>query len=273
MMPPAEGDTDFGIAFYNAGGVLMNGVVALVALLVLVVCSDLIVWDATVFLAGLCFTGLIFALINGIPMVSGGVPNDGMNMRELKKDVFSTHVFLTTMHIMGRLQQGSSVDEISDEFLDNGYLSEGTTVDYRNPIHVMAVNFDLSLAVARLDFEKAHDILDQLEAVFDTVVPIYQKEITYERVFLYLVAPREGVDVGELIDADTLNYFEMQTHFRPTALRVKYAFARLFEHDEAKAEVIYRQFQKACEDYYMPGEVVCEKKLVGYVRNLPLAVS
>ena len=81
MMPPAKGDTDFGIAFYNAGGVLMNGVVALVALLVLVVCNDFIVWDATVFLAGLCFTGLIFALINGIPMVSGGVPNDGMNMR------------------------------------------------------------------------------------------------------------------------------------------------------------------------------------------------
>lgn len=268
MMPPAKGDTDFGIAFYNAGGVVMNCIVSIVALVLSLCFYDYFVWDTLVFLFSMCFTGFLFAFINGIPMVSGGVPNDGMNICELKKDAFATRVFLTTMRVMGKLQQGVNLDQISEEILDNGYLTSGVVIDYENPIHASAVNFDLSLAVARLDFDKAHVILDQLEPSFDSIIPIYQKEVTYERVFLYLVSPREGVDVGELIDSETLNYFEMQTAFRPTTLRVKYAFARLYENDEAKAEGIYTQFQKICKSYHIQGEVQTERRLVEYVRSL-----
>ena len=186
-----------------------------------------------------------------------------MNIRQLKKDSFATQVFLTTMRIMGQLKNGVRVDEIV-----KGYLTDGVQVDYTNPIHEVAVNFDLSLAIARMDFEKAHFILDQIEPVFHQIVPIYQKEITYEKVFLYLVSPRQGVDVGDLIDSDTLKYFEMQTNFRPTSLRVKYAYVRLYERDEMKAEKVYRQFQKVCEIYHVPGEVIAEKQLVEYVRGL-----
>ena len=263
MMPPQKGDTDFGVAFYNAGGVLMNILISLLVVLILGCTYEVNSWDLNIFLVSLCFTGIFFALINGIPSDGGGVPNDGMNICELRKDTFSTYVFLTTMRIMGKLQQGSHVDEIV-----KGYLTDGVKIDYANPIHEVAVNFDLSLAIARLDFEKAHTILDQLEPVFNELVPIYQKEITYEMVFLYLVSPREGVDVGLLIDSDTLKYFEMQTNFRPTALRVKYAFARLYECNEEKAEDIYKQFQEVCKRYHNPGEVYSEKKLVEYVRTL-----
>lgn len=263
MMPPEKRDTDFGIAFYNAGGVLMNIIVALLAIVLLGCFYEFMVWDVTVFLASLSFSGLLFALVNGVPSVSGGVPNDGMNIRKLRKDAYSTYVFLTVMRVMGQLQQGLSVDEAVQ-----GYLTDGVKVDYANPIHEVAVNFDFSLAVARLDFEKAHKILDKIEAAFDQFVPIYQKEITYERVFLYLVSPREGVDVSRLIDWDTLKYFEMQANFRPTSLRVKYAYARLYEKDEAKAEAIYERFQEVCKSFHIPGEVITEKKLVEYVRAL-----
>lgn len=268
MMPPAEGDTDFGIAFYNAGGVLMNIVVSVLSVALFGCFSNSLIWDVNVFLVSLCFTGMFFALINGIPGVSGGVPNDGMNICKLRKDPFGTYVFLTTMRVMGKLQQGSSVEEIADEYLNKGYLTDGVKIDYANPIHGVAVNFDLSLAIARLDFGKAHAIMDEIEPAFDEIVPIYQKEITYERVFLYLVAPREGFDVGQLIDLDTLRYFEMQTHFRPTALRVKYTFARLYECDEEKADYIYKQFYDVCKDYHVPGEVESEKKLIEYVHTL-----
>lgn len=263
MMPPEKGDTDFGIAIYNAGGVLMNVVVTVAVAIIFACFYDSISWDVGVLLASLCFTGVFFALVNGIPSAGGGVPNDGKNICELRKDAFATRVFLVTMRIMGKLQQGSHVDEVA-----KGYLTDSVKIDYTNPIHELALNFDLSLAVAKLDFEKAHSLLDLLEPVFNTMVPIYQKEITYEMVFLYLVSPRKGVDVGLLINSDTLKYFEMQTAFRPTALRVKYAFARLYECNEEKAEEIYKQFQEVCKHYHNPGEVYTERKLVEYVRSM-----
>ena len=268
MMPPEKGETDFGIAFYNAGGVLMNVVVSLLVAVLLGLFFNQLVWDVTVFLFSLGFTGLLFAFINGIPMVSGGVPNDGKNIQELKKDRFSTHVFLTMMRVMGELQQGKSVSEVYE-----GYITEGVKIDYSNPIHQAAVNFDLSHAIARKDFEKAHAVMDEIERNFDEFVPIYRKEITYESVFLYLVSPREGVDVELLIDSDTLKYFEMQTNFRPTALRVKYAFARLYECNEEKAKVVYDAFQKVCMNYHVQGEVITEKILMEYVKGITPAES
>ena len=263
MSPPKGGDTDFGIAFYNAGGILMNILVALVSVVLLVVyCHDLS-WDLNIFLASLCISGIVFAATNGIPACQGGIPNDGKNIEQLRKDSFATYIFLTTMDVMGKLQQGCPVGDAMDR-----YLSRGQKLDYANPIHVMAVNFDLSSAVARLDFETAYEILDAMKSEEHKIVSIYQKEILFEKVFLYLVAPRDGVDVGELIDSETLKYFEMQTAFRPTALRVKYAFARLYECNEEKADIIYRQFQKVCERYHVRGEVVSEQKLMEYVSTI-----
>ena len=263
MAPPEGGDTDFGIAFYNAGGILMNILVAIVSVIVLVINYHSLPWDINVLLASLCLSGLFFAAANGIPACQNGIPNDGKNIEQLRKDSFATCVFLTTMNVMGKLQQGCPVEDAMDN-----YLSRGRKLDYANPIHVMAVNFDLSSAVARLDFDTAYEILDRMKPEEDKIISIYRKEILFEKVFLYLVSPRDGVDVGNIIDSETLKYFEMQTAFRPTALRVKYAFARLYECDEEKAAIIYRQFERICEHYHVQGEVVSEKKLIEYARTV-----
>lgn len=263
MMPPKEGDSDFGIALYNAGGVLMNLVIMMASFWLLVTNFSQMPWEISVLLGSLFLTGLLFAVTNGIPSCHGGIPNDGMNIRELRKDSFSTHVFLDVMRMLGSLQQGQWLDKIGVN-----YLSDGVELDYANPIHVMAVNFDVSLAIARLDFDKAHALFMRMQPEVHKIIPIYRKELLYEKVFLFLVSPRDGVDVGNLIDSETLKYFEMQTVFRPTSLRVKYAFARLYEGNEAKAAVIYRQFQQVCETYHVPGEVQSEKRLVEYVRTL-----
>ena len=273
MMPPEKGDTNFGIALYNAGGVLMNLAMALLVAVLQICHYESLSWDANVLLVSLCATGVIFAFINGVPFMGSGVPNDGMNICELRKDAFSTHVFLTTMRIMGRLQQGASIEQISEEYLANGYLADDVVIDYANPLHVVAVNFDLSLAVARMDFEKAYAVLDRLEEAFNDIVPIYQKEIMYEKVFLNVVSPRKEVDVKQLIDPDTLTYFELQSNFRPTALRVKYAFTCLYENDKEKAKAIYEQFQRVCETYHIPGEVQSEKRLVEYVLRLDAQIE
>ena len=266
MSPPEKGDTDAGITLYNAGGILMNLLVALLCLCVYFLGGDAIVWEANVLLVSLSVIGLLFFLINGIPL-GGNLPNDGENMLNLRKDPFSTHVFLTTMRVLGGMMQGTTLDAMLKT-----YLCDGVTLDFSNPIHVMAVNFDLSAAVVRLDLEKAHALVRTIDREFDKIIPIYQKEILFEKVFLYLVAPVEGVDVKELLDKDTLKYFEMQSAFRPTALRVKYAYARLYEKDEEKAAKIYKQFTKVCSRYHVRGEVVMEQKLVEYVREMHVLI-
>ena len=259
MLPPEEGDTDGGIAFYNAGGVLMNCIVALVSLGVVLLYGRALPWELMILFSSLVFVGAGFALINGIPAVMGGLPNDGKNIQQLRKDAFSTKVFLTTMRAIGLMQQGQTIEQIATD-----YLCDGRQLDYNNPIHQMALSFDISLAMARLDFEKAHALFADADQHQDEIVDIYRNELTFERIYLYLVSPREECTVDAYNEKDFTQYMNAQCSFRPTALRTKYAYTRLHEHNEEEAVKLYAQFQKVCERYHIQGEVQTEKKLVDY---------
>ena len=263
MLPPAEGDTDRGIAFYNAGGVLMNMIDSLLAIVVLAWGHTFLSWDVAVFLVSFVLMGLGFALVNGIPAVMSGLPNDGKNIQQLRKDKFSTKVFLTTMRFIGRMQQGETIDQIA-----TGYFCDGQKLDYTNPIHQSALCFDISLAISRLDFDKAHMLFAEVDAHEVDLIDIYRYELTFEKVYLYLVSPRNHVDVKSFMSEDFLKYMNAQCLFRPTALRAKYTFTLLYEHDDVEAEKLYIQFYNVCNKYHIPGEVVVEKNLVEYVASL-----
>lgn len=263
MSPPAEGDTDRGIAVYNAGGILMNIVTSLLALLVLAWGYTFLPWDVAIFLVLFALMGLSFALLNGIPAVMDGLPNDGKNIQQLHKDAFATKTFLSTMRFMGRMQQGEVIEQVVPD-----YLCEGQGLDYANPIHQSALCFDVSLAIARLNFDKAYTLFSQIDAHDKELVDIFRKELTFEKVYLYLVSPRNDCDVKELMSEDFLKYMDVQCAFRPTALRTQYTYALLYEHDVPKAEKLRSRFDRVCHKYHIPGEVNTEQKLVEYAASL-----
>ena len=144
-------------------------------------------------------------------------------------------------------------------------------MDPTSAIHLMALSADLSLAMSRMDFEKARAILIRVEPWREEIIPIYRNEMTLEKIFLTLTAPHAKEDVERLLDKSLLKYLKQQSAFRPSALRVQYALARLHESDEHKAEKIYQQFQKVCRSYYIQGEVKIEERLMEYVRQLSVA--
>lgn len=49
---------------------------------------------------------------------------------------------------------------------------------------------------------------------------------------------------------------------------MNYALARLYESDEEKAEKIFADFRKVCENYFIPGEVVLERELVEFAKSI-----
>ena len=263
MLPPSEGDTDWGIAFYNAGGVLMNIVTSSLAIVVSTLCYAFLPWDIAIFLVLFTLTGLGFALVNGIPAVMSGLPNDGKNIQQLRKDGFSTKVFLTTMQCIGRMQQGETIEQIMPN-----YLCEGQQLNYANPLHQSALSFDASLAIARLDFEKAHALFTIIDEHEKEMAGIFRKELTFEKAYLYLVSPRKDKDVKDLMNEDFLKYMNALCAFRPTALRTKYAYTLLYEHDVHKAEELRLQFDHVCNKYHILGEVKIEQKLVEYAASL-----
>ena len=262
MLPPEKGDTPAGLVLYNAGGVLANLLVVIVAVVLLCV------WDTSMpflwqgVLVPMVLVGLFFALTNGIPLTVGGIPNDGMNLLKLRKDAFASEAFLRTMRILGCLMQGDA--RRTDVF---PYLCEGKEVDYANPLHVAALASDLSLAMIRMDFDKARAILQRIEPHKGEIASVYLCELSLEQIFLTLIVPHQEAEIDQLLTPSMRQYISQQAVFRPAALRVQYALALLHEHDQAKAEEIYGRFQEVCLHYYIPGDAQTDLCLVEYLRE------
>lgn len=263
MVPPAEGDTDAGIAFYNAGGIITNAVTGLVSGVILMLFYDSMSFEATIFLMSFAIIGIIFAIQNGVPMTMGGLPNDGRNMKELKKDKFSTQVFLDTMRITAAMQQGDDIEKLMPE-----YKCDGRQLDLSNPIHAMALNFDLYASLVKMDFAKSCEIIDRALESSDKLVGLYYKEFKLEQIFMSLVHPAYSHDVEKLLDKDILNYMNKMSAVRPDVLRISYTVALLHEHDEKKAEKIYERFKKMCKNYHSLSEVRYQTRLVDMVGDI-----
>lgn len=262
MLPPENGDTPFGIALYNAGGVLANILLTVIASVIMFMPSAHHSLVTTVFLLCIIISGLYLIVMNGIPNKLAGLPNDGLNMLNLHKDKFSTMVFLRSMRLIGYLMQNdtSRLEAMT-------YMCDDRDINFSNPIHVMALSSDLSLAMLHMDFDKAKAIMQRAEPHMSRMVTIYRNELTLERIYLTLIRPHYPEDINRLLDKSISKYLQVQSVFRPSALRVQYALAMIHEADSCKAEKIYKKFQHVSRKYYIQGEAKYEQQLVDFVRS------
>ena len=262
MMPPASGDTKFGITFYNAGGIIANILITVIAAAVLFTFNAGISLAAGIFLKMMIATGVFFILANGIPHCLGGIPNDGINIMKLNKDSFSREVFLRSMIVIGNLVQGNT--KVIYEY---EYLCNNREIDLKNTIHVMALSLDLSMAMGKMDFDKAKHILNQIPPDCEDIASIYRYEMSFDRIFLTLIEPHNKEDIDALLNKKVKLYMKQQSVFRPAALRVLYALALIYDHDKEKAADLRKKFDKVCAKFYVPGEAYIERNLVEYINN------
>lgn len=262
MLPPENGDTPFGIALYNAGGVLANLLLTVIASIILFMPSTHHSLATIVFLLCIIIVGLYLIIMNGIPHKLAGLPNDGLNMLSLRNDKFATMVFLRSMRLIGYLMQNdtSRLEAMT-------YMCDNRDINFSNPIHVMALSSDLSLAMLRMDFGKANAIMQRAEPHINRMITIYRNELTLERIYLTLIRPHYPEDINRLLDKSISKYLQVQSIFRPSALRVQYALAVIHEADSSKAEKIYERFQRVSRKYYLQGEIKYEQQLVDFVRS------
>lgn len=263
MLPPETGDTDAGITLYNAGGIVANAFFSLIAVAVLYLFRTSLSFYSAIFFWLFILVGIFFILFNGIPHRLSGLPNDGMNMVNLRKDAFSTSVFLHTLRMYGFLMEGNVV-----RFKNMPYICDGMAIDVHNNIHVMALSLDLSLAIAKMDFSKARSIVGRVMPYAEGMVQIFRNEFSTENIFLTLISMHRHTEIERMLTPSVKRYIEHQSAFRPSVVRVQYALARFYRHDEVMAQRIYSHFNDVCRNYYIAGESEIEKTLMEYLKNL-----
>ena len=241
--------------WYNAGGVLMNLLLIVISVIMLRMFNHGIV--SMSFFVMLAFVGLFMSLMNGIPMMAGGVSNDGLTTWTLWRHPDQRRFFVRMLQTAGQLNRGKRMSEMPQKWFEDIHVTEKSTyLEVNNRITFMALLED------RLLLDEARSVAEEIMALGKKLPQLFRMEVACERVMLELLTTRRKEIINELWDKQQSRYTEMNSRYSPIKCAVLYAVELLMHHDSEKAETYKHQLETHQHDYTMPGEARTAMELV-----------
>ena len=248
MLPPEVPVERVPFFWYNAGGVVMNIAVALLALVMLITC-DLSMWWSEWSMM-MVIVGLFLAVVNGIPMRPGGMQNDGMNILMLYRNPEKRKDLMHQLQIAAAATEGKRASEMPAEWFDSDPMDD--------PKDLIRLASRLNYQARLIDqgrFVEAHTAIADLLAHFDELPQIVRFELAGEYVFTELLTTGRKEIVEKYWTTKQADYVKAGAKFSSAKQRILFAYALYAENDADKAWQIYRDTLRLQDDYLIAGEV------------------
>ena len=254
MLPPDMKNGKIPFVAYNLGGSIMNALFALIFFGLYFLVQDLSF--LSFFCLAMGIVGVLYALMNGVPLRVGSVDNDGRNALSLGGNPEALRAFWIQLKVNEMSSRGVRLKDMPDEWFvlaDEGVTSNSMTA---------------SVAVQRacrfMDmhrFPEASSLIDELLDEDNAVLGVYRNLVTCDRLYCALIA-RDDIDSVEKWRSKKQLAFMKQMEKYPSVIRTEYAYAVLGENDTAKAEQAKARFVKCARTYPYKSDIETEHELM-----------
>ena len=253
MTPPDCPIEEFKFVWYNLGGVLFNLLFSVIALILWwnVVENEF----ACIFLMLFALFGVLFALMNGVPMKMF-VSNDGMNTKRLRSNIEARRIFANSLRVNALVQDGVRPKDMPEDFfkLDD-------KIDFKDYFVMQQYHFVVALYLDKQQYDDAYRMYDEIVAHKGEVLELFYVEAVCELIYLSLLKG-EKEKATELLDKKMEMYIAQYGKVMSSKLRLQCAITLLKDDDEAKALDIYHELYNRRNDYVMQGEVLMDLELM-----------
>lgn len=243
LSPPDCAPEDAPYLVYHAAGSAMNIITALLHI-------PLIFAPGIVRIYAICMivVGLYLGILNGVPLRVQGIDNDGMHIKNMRKDPTLRTVIFRQLQINAAQGEGVRLRDMPKEWFETydhahlhgamqfcRYLDEGA---YDEALH-----YGQSLLRNR-KLNRIHRgaILSDVE----TLKLLAGQQVYAESAFL--------------------KQYRKQMAYDPAVQRARFVRALLHDRDEAAAEKIHAQFERACRRSPVPASNASEIALIAAAR-------
>ena len=241
--------------WYNAGGVLMNLVLTVLSVLLLKWLNPGMVGFA--FLAMMALVGLFMALVNGVPMLVGGVGNDGHNILLLWRHPSSRRYFVHSLQTIGQLSRGVRISDVPREWIDDCPVDEQSDyLQLSNRGSYMMLLEDLG------EYERAREVTEELLSLGKKLPQLLQLEVGGDAVMLELMTTNRREVAERLWTKQLERYVKQNSQYSPIKCAVLYAYELLYRGDAEAADVYKQQLHQRRQDYAIPGEAITAISLI-----------
>lgn len=254
MDPPDMVDGKLPVVLYNLGGSILNLISALLCAGLFVLTQDLAFWPIVFLMAALI--GVIYALINGIPLRMGAVDNDGHNALALGKDPAALRSFWIQMKMAALQAQGVRLKDMPEEWFE---LPEEEGM--KNSLVAVLAVFRCNRLMEDHKFQAAREEMTKLVSGENALMGIYQNLLTCDLIYCECLFENRPDRLERMLTKGQKKFMKNMKKF-PSVLRTQYAYALLGEGDRAKAEKIRKEFEKVGKSYPYPIEWEGERELM-----------
>ena len=254
MSPPEMKNGTFPFRLYNYGGAILNLVSALLFLGLSFLCAPSS--PLRVFLLYLAIIGTAFALLNGLPLPSGDVTNDGQNVQDMSRHPEAVRAFWISMKVNEALSKGMRTRDMPAEWF---------TVPSPDAMNSPLTAFLGALACSRLmdeeKFQEADALMERILSEASGLTGLHRGLMISDRIYLEAIGENRPEQLKAMRTKQQEKIMKSMAS-SPSVLRTEYACALLSDRNPEKAEQLRRQFEKAAAVYPFPQEIESERGLI-----------
>ncbi len=254
MSPPDIKDGNMPVVWYNLGGSLMNIIFSLLFLGGFFLVGGVSVLSAILLLFALL--GFALAILNGVPMRTGTIDNDGYNAISLAKDPAALEAFWMQMKVVEETTKGVRLCDMPAEWFT---VPEDEAM--KNSMVAARGVFACNRLMDEERFAEADELMAHLLSIESGMVGLHRSILICERIYVELITQNRREVIEEKLTKNLQSFMKAMKD-NPSILRTQYAIALLHENDKAKAETIKAQFEKRAKTYPYPHEIAPERDLM-----------
>ncbi len=253
LMTPPEDQKKPKFILYNLGGCFLNLIAAAIFLIIT------LLTPALPYLYGfsVCMIacGVIAAIMNGIPLVTDDIPNDGYNAYSLAKDPEYVYAFWRQLEINKAVSDGKRPSEMPREWFEMPSDDE-----MKNPLLAPFGVFRANLLLSEYKFDEAKELIIKLLEMDTAMAGIHKKLLYCDLIFIRLLD-------GEIDEAKALLTKNQSAFMRtmksfPSVLRTYYAISLSGLDEKRSPEYYEKAFEKAAKSYPYKADSDAERELM-----------
>lgn len=266
MGPPENAllkESNYPVVLYNMGGSLMNlltGILALIGYLVLNIRYSI---TGTLLLLTAA-TGILYALINGLPLQTNLINNDGYNAVSLSGNSASRRAFAIQLYLNSLLAKGMRLKDMPEQ-----YFIVPSDEQMTDSMVCTAGVLCCNRLLDEHKFKEARQLISHMLETDSQIAGLSRSMLICDLLYCKLIdGDRYNGDIKtdseQLLTKQQRKFMKAMKNF-PSVLRTEYAYAYLAKKDMNAAEAIKHKFEKIAKTYPYPSDIQSERELMNLV--------
>lgn len=245
---------------YNLGGVFLNLIFAVINGVIYIFVKELIIGYFFLFMM---LQNILMIILNGIPLRSNYIDNDGYNTKQISKSNLAKEAFYAQIKITKATTNNIRLKDMDESFfLFDQELTEKNS---------MVSTIKLFRIERLIDEHKYLEAIEDLKLLLndDTLAGIYQNTVKSDLIFCYLVTNNKEL-AEKYIDKGFKNMLKMKMPV-PNMIRYKYTYYLLLENDVEKASAERTYLAQIEEKYPYKADFEGELEQINVAKEVYLA--